>query len=297
MDKSEAKIVKPPVKEPLYRANVLVCGGTGCTSSDSGLVLQALQTELAKRGLDKEVRLVQTGCRGFCSMGPIVMIYPEGILYCQVQATDVPQLVEETLLKGRVVKRLSYQEPIEQKALPFYSDIPFYGKQIRIALRNCGMIDPENIDEYIANEGYQALGKALTTMTPDDVIREMKDSGLRGRGGAGFLTGLKWELCRRSPGGPKYVICNADEGDPGAFMDRSILEGDPHALLEGMAIAAYAIGASEGYVYCRAEYPLAIARLKTAITQAHEYGLMGKNILGSDFSFDLHLKEGAGAFL
>jgi NADH-quinone oxidoreductase subunit F len=297
VNRSEAKKVRAPGKEPLYRANVLVCGGTGCASSDSGLVLQALQAELAKRGLDKEVRLVQTGCRGFCSMGPIVMIYPEGILYCQVQTTDVPLLVEETLLKGRVVKRLSYQEPIEQKALPFYSDIPFYGKQIRIALRNCGMIDPENIDEYIAHDGYQALGKALTTMTPDDVIREMKDSGLRGRGGAGFLTGLKWELCRRSPGGPKYVICNADEGDPGAFMDRSILEGDPHALLEGMAIAAYAIGSSEGYVYCRAEYPLAIARLKTAISQAHEYGVMGKNVLGSDFSFDLHLKEGAGAFV
>ena len=194
-----------------------------------------------------------------------------------------PLLVEETLLKGRVVKRLSYQEPLEHKALPFYSDIPFYGKQIRIALRNCGMIDPENIDEYIAHDGYQALGKALTTMTPDDVIREMKDSGLRGRGGAGFLTGLKWELCRRSPGGPKYVICNADEGDPGAFMDRSILEGDPHAVLEGMTIAAYAIGASEGYVYCRAEYPLAIARLRDCHHAGPRVRLDGQKYPGKPF--------------
>ncbi len=297
MEKTDARGVRTPVAEPLYRANVLVCGGTGCTSSDSAHVLKALQQELTKRGLDKEVRVVPTGCRGFCSMGPVVMVYPEGILYCQVQAADVPVLVEETLLKGRVVKRLAYQEPINQQALPFYSDIPFYGKQIRIALRNCGMIDPENIDEYIARDGYQALGKAITSMTPDEVIKEMKDSGLRGRGGAGFLTGLKWEFCRRSPGGPKYVICNADEGDPGAFMDRSILEGDPHALLEGMTIAAYAIGASEGYIYCRAEYPLAITRLRTAMARAHEYGLLGKGILGSDFSFDIHLKEGAGAFV
>ena len=297
MDKDEATNVQVLAKEPLYRANVLVCGGTGCTASDSPLVLQALQTELARRGLDQEVQVVHTGCRGFCSMGPVVMIYPEGILYCQVQPSDVPILVEETLLKGRVVKRLSYKEPVQHQALPFYKDIPFYGKQIRIALRNCGMIDPENIEEYIAHDGYQALGKALSTMTPDDVIREMKDSGLRGRGGAGFLTGLKWELCRKSPGATKYVICNADEGDPGAFMDRSILEGDPHAVLEGMSIAAYAIGASEGYIYCRAEYPLAIARLKTAIQKAHEYGLMGRNILGSDFSFEIHLKEGAGAFV
>ncbi|MBM3135388.1 MAG: hydrogenase, partial [Chloroflexi bacterium] len=283
--------------EPLYRANVLVCGGTGCTATDSLAVLKALQEEIVKRGLEKEVRVVQTGCRGFCSMGPVMMIYPDGILYCQVQTSDVPFLVEETLLKGRVVKRLSYQEPIQQQTIPLYEDIPFYGKQIRIALRNCGFIDPEEIEEYIARDGYRALAKALTEMTPDEVIGEMKDSGLRGRGGAGFLTGLKWEFCRRAPGGPKYVICNADEGDPGAFMDRSILEGDPHAVMEGMAIAAYAIGSSDGYIYCRAEYPLAIARLKTAIAQAHEYGVLGENILGSNFSFDLHLKEGAGAFV
>jgi len=283
--------------EPLYRANVLVCGGTGCTSTDSLAVLKALQAEIVKRGLDKEVRVVQTGCRGFCSMGPVMMIYPDGILYCLVQPSDVPFLVEETLLKGRVVKRLSYQEPIQQQAIPLYGDIPFYGKQIRIALRNCGFIDPENIEEYIARDGYRALAQALTEMTPDEVITEMKDSGLRGRGGAGFLTGLKWEFCQKAQGSPKYVICNADEGDPGAFMDRSILEGDPHAVMEGMAIAAYAIGSSDGYIYCRAEYPLAIARLKTAIAQAHEYGLLGENILGSNFSFELHLKEGAGAFV
>jgi NADH-quinone oxidoreductase subunit F len=297
MDKVQALDVQMPVQEALVRANVLVCGGTGCTSSSSQEVLQAFEAEVARRGLTGEVRVVPTGCRGFCSMGPVMIIYPEGILYCQVQPGDVPLVVEETLIKGRVVKRLSYQEPAGHKALPLYHDIPFYGKQIRIALRNCGLIDPENIEEYIAREGYRALGKALTEMTPDDVIREMKESGLRGRGGAGFLTGLKWEFCRKAPGGPKYVICNADEGDPGAFMDRSILEGDPHSVLEGMAIAAYAIGTREGYIYCRAEYPLAIARLKTAIAQAHEYGLLGENILGTDFSFDLHLKEGAGAFV
>ena len=283
--------------ETHYRADVLVCGGTGCHSSNSQLVLGALESEVSRRGLSGEVRIVPTGCRGFCSMGPVMMVFPEGILYCQVQPSDVPELVEETLIKGRVVQRLSYQEPVDQKTLPFYHDIPFYGKQIRITLRNCGMINPENIDEYIAHDGYQALGKALATMTPDDVIREMKDSGLRGRGGAGFLTGLKWEFCRKAQGGPKYVICNADEGDPGAFMDRSILEGDPHSLVEGMTIAAYAIGSREGYIYCRAEYPLAIARLETAIAQAHEYGLLGENILGSDYSFDLYVKQGAGAFV
>ena len=229
MDRVHSADVQSPVSEPLFRADVLVCGGTGCHSSNSQEVLRALDAEVARRGLSGEVRVVQSGCRGFCSMGPVMMIFPEGILYCQVQPGDVPELVEETLIKGRVVERLSYQEPTGHKALPFYHDIPFYGKQIRIALRNCGMIDPENIDEYIAHDGYQALGKAVTTMSPDDVIREMKDSGLRGRGGAGFLTGLKWEFCRKAQGGPKYVICNADEGDPGAFMDRSILEGDPHS--------------------------------------------------------------------
>jgi len=280
-----------------YRTDVLVCGGTGCHSSNSHEVLKALTAEVDHRGLSSEVRIVQTGCRGFCSMGPVMMIYPEGILYCRVESSDVPEVVEETLLKGRTIERLAYQEPIQYEALPLYHDIPFYGKQIRIALRNCGLINPESIDEYIARDGYAALGKVLSSMSPDDVLREVKDSGLRGRGGAGFLTGLKWEFARRSQNFPKYVICNADEGDPGAFMDRSILEGDPHSVMEGMTIAAYAIGASEGYIYCRAEYPLAIARLKTAIAQAHEYGLLGENILGSGFSFELKVKEGAGAFV
>lgn len=285
------------LSEQRFRADVLICGGTGCHSSNSHEVLLALESEVARRGLSDEVRVVHTGCRGFCSMGPVMMVYPEGILYCQVQSSDVPEVVEETLLKGRTVKRLAYQEPTQHQALPLYHDIPFYGKQIRIALRNCGLIDPESIDEYIARDGYAALGKVLSSMTPEDVLREMKDSGLRGRGGAGFLTGLKWEFARRSQSFPKYVICNADEGDPGAFMDRSILEGDPHSVMEGMTIAAYAIGAAEGYIYCRAEYPLAIARLKTAIAQAHEYGLLGENILGSGFNFDLKVKEGAGAFV
>ena len=280
-----------------YRADVLICGGTGCHASNSQAVTQAMQAEVAARGLAGEVRVVQTGCRGFCSMGPIMMVYPEGILYCQVQPGDVPEIVEETLLKGRQVARLAYAEPQQHQALPFYHDIPFYGKQRRIALRNCGLINPESIDEYIARDGYAALGQVLTGMTPEDVLREMKDSGLRGRGGAGFLTGLKWEFARRSQNYPKYVICNADEGDPGAFMDRSILEGDPHSVMEGMAIAGYAMGAHEGYIYCRAEYPLAIARLKTAIAQAEAYGVLGENILGSGFSFHLHVKEGAGAFV
>jgi NADH-quinone oxidoreductase subunit F len=283
--------------EPLYRANVLVCGGTGCTASGSLAVRQAMAEELARRGLTDEVRLVETGCRGFCAMGPVMIIYPEGIFYCQVTAADVPTIVEETLVKGRVVQRLTYQEPLTHKAIPFYKDIPFYGKQYRIALRNCGLIDPENIEEYIARDGYAALAKALSEMTPEQVIDTVKRAGLRGRGGAGFPVGMKWELCRKSPGTEKYLLCNADEGDPGAFMDRSILEGDPHSLVEGMIIASYAIGCHEGYIYCRAEYPLAIQRLKIAIRQAEEYGLLGDNILGSNHSFRLHIKEGAGAFV
>ncbi|MBC7223949.1 MAG: NAD(P)H-dependent oxidoreductase subunit E, partial [Anaerolineae bacterium] len=283
--------------EPLYRANVLVCGGTGCTASGSQAVLDALREEVARRGLENEVQVVQTGCRGFCAMGPVVMIYPEGIFYCQVRPEDVPEVVEETLLKGRVVERLAYQEPAAHKAIPRYGEIPFYQKQLRIALRNCGMIDPENIEEYIARDGYAALSKVLTEMTQEQVIETVKASGLRGRGGAGFPTGLKWEFTYRAPGQPKYVVCNADEGDPGAFMDRSIIEGDPHSLLEGMIIAGYAIGAKEGYIYCRAEYPLAIKRLNVAIQQAEEYGLLGDNILGTGFSFHLRVKEGAGAFV
>lgn len=283
--------------EPLYRANVLVCGGTGCTASKSPAVFEVLAEEIKRRGLDGEVRLVQTGCRGFCAMGPVMIVYPDGIFYCQVQPSDVPHLVEETLVKGRVVPRLTYKEPFSHQSVPFYKDIPFYGKQLRITLRNCGLINPESIDEYIARDGYAALSKALFEMTPDQVIEEVKRSGLRGRGGAGFLTGLKWEFCRKARGEPKYLICNADEGDPGAFMDRSILEGDPHSVIEGMIIASHAIGAHQGYIYCRAEYPLAIKRIKMAIAQCHEYGLLGENILGSGHTFHLTLKEGAGAFV
>ncbi len=283
--------------DSMYRANVLVCGGTGCTASGSAAVMDALKAEIVRRGLSTEVRTVETGCRGFCAMGPVMIVYPEGIFYCQVQATDIPELVEETLVKGRVLQRLTYKEPFTHQAVPLYHDIPFYGKQLRLCLRNCGLIDPENIDEYIARGGYEALGKVLSTMTPPQVTDEMKRSGLRGRGGAGFLVGLKWELAQKAPGDVKYVVCNADEGDPGAFMDRSILEGDPHSVIEGMTIAAYSIGAHEGYVYCRAEYPLAIQRLKIAIQQATEYGLLGPGILGSDYYFTLHIKEGAGAFV
>jgi NADH-quinone oxidoreductase subunit F len=283
--------------EPLYRANVLVCGGTGCTASKSTEVVEALKQELERKGLQDEVRLVHTGCRGFCAQGPVMIIYPDGIFYCQVQASDVPYLVSETLLKGRVVPRLAYKEPSSHEAVPLYKDVPFYGKQVRITLRNCGLIDPESIDEYIAREGYAALSKALSEMTPDQVIEEVKRAGLRGRGGAGFLTGLKWEFCRKARGDVKYTICNADEGDPGAFMDRSILEGDPHSVIEGMTIASYAMGSHQGYIYCRAEYPLAVKRVRGAIQQCHDYGLLGENILGSGHSFYLTLKEGAGAFV
>ena len=283
--------------DPQYRANVLVCTGTSCAASGSRSVLDVLQSEVADRGLADEVRVVETGCRGFCAMGPVMIVYPEGIFYCQVQAADVPEIVEETLVKGRVVERLTYKEPATHQAVPFYKDIPFYGKQLRITLRNCGMINPENIGEYIARGGYEALAKVVTEMTPDQVIDEVKRSGLRGRGGAGFLTGLKWEFTQKAPGTIKYVVCNADEGDPGAFMDRSILEGDPHSVIEGMAICGYAIGAQEGYVYCRAEYPLAIRRLHLAIQQAEELGLLGDNILDGTFSFHLKVKEGAGAFV
>ncbi len=283
--------------EAIYRASVLVCGGTGCEASGSTGVYQALVQEVERQGLAGEVQVIHTGCRGFCAMGPVMIIYPDGIFYCQVKTEDVPFLVEETLLKGRVVERLTYKEPSAHQAVPFYGEIPFYSKQLRITLRNCGMIDPENIEEYIARDGYQALVKVLSSMTPAEVIEEVKASKLRGRGGAGFATGIKWELTAKAPGDVKYVVCNADEGDPGAFMDRSLIEGDPHSLIEGMTICGYAVGAKEGYIYCRAEYPLAIKRLKIAIAQAEEYGLLGENILGSGFSFRLYVKEGAGAFV
>ena len=281
----------------LYRAHVLVCGGTGCESSGSGRIMELFQEELAKKGLDKEVLVIKTGCHGMCEFGPIVVVYPEGTFYSRVQATDVHEIVEEHLYKGRIVSRLLYREPISAQKVSHYKDIPFYGKQHRIVLSNCGYINPDNIDEYISRDGYQALGRCLTGMKPSEVIDEIKKSGLRGRGGGGFPTGMKWGFCAATPGEKKYVICNADEGDPGAFMDRSILEGDPHAVVEGMMIGAYAMGSDEGYIYCRAEYPLAIKRLQTAIQQATDYGLLGNNVLGTDFNFTLHIKEGAGAFV
>ena len=280
-----------------HRAHVMLCGGTGCEASGSSGTFRAMEEELARRGLADEVKMIHTGCRGFCAMGPVMTIYPEGVFYCQVHADDVPELVEETLIKGRVVERLAYTDPQTWEPVPHYADIPFYSKQLRVTLRNCGLIDPENIEEYIARDGYQALAKVLTSMTREEVFEEVKLSRLRGRGGAGFVTGLKWEFTARAAGDTKYVVCNADEGDPGAFMDRSIIEGDPHSLLEGMIICGYTIGAREGYIYCRAEYPLAIKRLKVAIARAEEYGLLGDDILGTGFSFHLHVKEGAGAFV
>ncbi len=281
----------------LFRAHVLVCGGTGCVSSGSRKIQEAIVDEVAKQKLDKEVKVVETGCHGFCEMGPIVIVYPEGTFYCRVTVEDVPELVAEHLVKGRIVQRLLFKAPVTEEQVPSYKDIAFYKKQHRVALRNCGHINPENIHEYIARDGYEALAKVLTSMTPQEVIEEMKKSGLRGRGGGGFSTGLKWEFASKSPGPKKYIICNADEGDPGAFMDRSVLEGDPHSVLEGMLIGAYAIGADEGYIYVRAEYPLAIKRLKVAIAQAEELGLLGENIMGTNFSCRLHIKEGAGAFV
>ncbi len=281
----------------MYRSNVLVCGGTGCTSSDSLKIVERLKEELAAKGLENEVNVITTGCFGLCALGPIMVIYPEGSFYSMVNIDDIPEIVEEHLLKGRIVTRLLYQETVEEDTIKSLNKTAFYAKQQRIALRNCGVIDPEKIDEYIAMDGYAALGKAITEMTPEEVIQTMLDSGLRGRGGAGFPTGLKWKFAAANDADQKYVCCNADEGDPGAFMDRSILEGDPHAVLEAMAIAGYAIGATQGYIYVRAEYPIAVNRLQIAIDQAHEYGLLGNNIFGTDFCFDIQLRLGAGAFV
>ncbi len=281
----------------MYRSHVLVCGGTGCTSSGTPKILEALQTELEKAGLKEEVAVVQTGCHGLCALGPIMVIYPEATFYALIKPEDVPEIVNEHLLKGRIVTRLVYKEEDKEGSTKSLNDTDFYKKQHRIALRNCGVINPENIDEYIATSGYEALGKVLTEYTPDQVIQTILDSGLRGRGGGGFPTGMKWKLAKGNDADQKYVCCNADEGDPGAFMDRSVLEGDPHVVLEAMAIAGYAIGASQGYIYVRAEYPIAVERLKIAIAQAREYGLLGKNIFGTDFSFDIDLRLGAGAFV
>ena len=280
----------------MYRSNVLVCGGTGCTSSNSLKIVEVLKEELQKHGLEKEVNVITTGCFGLCALGPIMVVYPEGSFYSMVKVEDIPEIVEEHLLKGRIVTRLLYQETVQEDTIKSLNKTAFYAKQKRVALRNCGVIDPEKIDDYIAMDGYAALGKVLTEMTPADVIQTMLDSGLRGRGGAGFPTGLKWKFAAANDADQKYVCCNADEGDPGAFMDRSVLEGDPHAVLEAMAIAGYAIGASKGYIYVRAEYPIAVKRLKIAIDQAHEYGLLGDDIFGTGFNFDIQLRLGAGAF-
>ena len=283
----------------LIRSHVMVCGGTGCTSSNSGAIINEFEMQLAQKGLDKEVKVVRTGCFGLCEAGPVVIVYPEGAFYSHVKVENVERIVDEHLIKGRIVKELLYKNSVEEETNKVKSldKVDFYKKQKRVALRNCGVIDPENIDEYIAFDGYKALGKVLTEMTPEEVIDVMLKSGLRGRGGAGFPTGMKWKFAAASKSDKKYVCCNADEGDPGAFMDRSVLEGDPHVVIEAMAIAAYAIGADQGYVYCRAEYPIAVKRLQIAIKQAREYGLLGKNIFGTGFNFDMDVRLGAGAFV
>ncbi len=280
-----------------FRMHMLLCGGTGCHASGSQEFKTALEKELERRDMADEVTVVETGCNGFCALGPVMVVYPEGIFYVELKAEDVQELVEEHVVKGRPVKRLFYKEPKGKESLPHMQDIPFFAHQQLIALRNRGLIDAESIDEYIARDGYQALAKALTQMSPEQIIEEIKTSGLRGRGGAGFPTGLKWEFCAKVSGDTKYVLCNADEGDPGAFMDRSILEADPHVVVEGMTIAAKAIGSNRGYIYCRAEYPLAVERLQLAINQATEYGLLGENILDTGFNFELSIYQGAGAFV
>ncbi len=281
----------------MYRSHVLVCGGTGCTSSHSGEIIDALNAKITELGLAEEIQVVRTGCFGLCALGPIMIVYPEGCFYSEVKVEDVAEIVEEHLLKGRIVKRLLYSETVEQDSVKPLSETNFYKKQHRVALRNCGVIDPENIEEYIAYDGYRALAKAVTEMTPEQVIQTVIDSGLRGRGGGGFPTGRKWSFTAANKADQKYVVCNADEGDPGAFMDRSVLEGDPHCIVEAMAICGYATGATEGYVYVRAEYPIAVERLQKAIDDAREYGLLGKNIFGSGFDFDLFIRLGAGAFV
>ena len=282
----------------MFRSNVLVCGGTGCTSSNSEQIIEKLQEEIKAQGLEKEVNVIRTGCFGLCALGPIMVVYPEGAFYSRVTVEDVPEIVSEHLLKGRIVKRLLYQETVvDDNTTKSLNETTFYAKQMRIALRNCGVINPENIDEYIAQDGYAALGKVLTEMTPQEVIDLVLASGLRGRGGAGFPTGRKWQFAANSKAEQKYACCNADEGDPGAFMDRSCMEGDPHKVIEGMIVAGVATGSTEGYIYVRAEYPMAVHRLTVAIEQAKELGLLGDNILGSGFSFHMHINCGAGAFV
>lgn len=281
----------------MYRSHVLVCGGTGCTSSHSAEIIAEFEKEIAEKGLADEIKVIRTGCFGLCALGPIVVVYPEGAFYSQIKVEDVPEIVDEHLIKGRIVKHLLYDDTVAGDTVKSLNETQFYKKQKRVALRNCGVIDPENINEYIAMDGYQALAKCLTEYTPDEVIQIVKDSGLRGRGGGGFPTGLKWSFTRKNQADQKYVACNADEGDPGAFMDRSVLEGDPHCIVEAMAICGYATGATEGYIYVRAEYPIAVKRLQIAIDEARELGLLGKNIFDSGFDFDLHIRLGAGAFV
>ena len=281
----------------MYRSHVLVCGGTGCTSSNSSAIIDELNKQIDAKGLSEEVKVIRTGCFGLCALGPIMVVYPEGSFYSQVKVEDIPEIVEEHLLKGRIVKRLLYDETVAPDKIKSLKETQFYSKQHRVVLRNCGVIDPENIDEYIAYDGYQALVKCLKELTPEEVIKIVMDSGLRGRGGGGFPTGKKWSFTAANEADQKYVVCNADEGDPGAFMDRSLLEGDPHCIVEAMTICGYATGATEGYIYVRAEYPIAVQRLQHAIDQAKEYGLLGKNIFDSGFDFDLHIRLGAGAFV
>ena len=280
-----------------YQMHIMVCGGTGCHASQSNNIFEEFKAGIAAHGLENQVQVIVTGCFGFCEKGPIVKILPDNTFYVEVQPADVQEIIKEHIVKGRQVERILFKDPVTKLPVSDSKKMEFYKKQMRIALRNCGVINPENIDEYISRDGYEALGKCLTELNPDVVIDQIKKSGLRGRGGGGFPTGLKWEITRKSQNKPKYVVCNADEGDPGAFMDRSILEGDPHSVIEAMAIAGYAIDAEYGVVYIRAEYPLAIERLKIAIDQARTYGLLGKNILGTDFSFDIELRYGAGAFV
>lgn len=279
------------------RTHMLVCGGTGCHSAGSQTLIASLKQEIERQGLSKEIQVVQTGCNGFCAVGPVALVQPEGIFYQQLSVEDVPEIVSEHFLKGKPIERLMYKDPTTKKVIPIMSEIPFFAHQMFWAMRNKGIIDPEQIEDYIGRDGYLGVAKALFEMTPEQIIQEVKVSGIRGRGGAGFPTGLKWEFASKSPGDIKYVVCNADEGDPGAFMDRSILEADPHSVLEGMTIAARAINSHQGYIYCRTEYPLAIHRLTIAIQQARAYGLLGKNILGSGFDFDIEIYEGAGAFV
>ncbi len=280
-----------------YSMHLMVCGGTGCRASASDAIVENLNNELKNQGLDETVQVIMTGCFGFCEKGPIVKVLPDNTFYVEVKPENAKELIEEHIIKGRKLKKLLYKDPVKKETITDSKEMGFYKKQIRIALRNCGFINPENIDEYIAREGYEALGMVLNDMSPEEAIEVVKKSGLRGRGGAGFPTGLKWELTRKTESDIKYVVCNADEGDPGAFMDRSILEGDPHSVIEAMAIAGYCIGAEKGLIYIRAEYPLAIKRLKIALDQAREYGLLGNNIFGTDFNFDIDLKYGAGAFV